>query len=79
MLGITQIKSIGELKERASLVLDSIKKTRQRMSLVTEQMNNLHKKCEDDLHLKLQRANEANQQILNKLITVFGKLDAVLR
>ena len=25
------------------------------------------------------KANESNQQILNKLTTVFGKLDAVLR
>ena len=49
------------------------------MALVTEQMQSLHKQCDDDLNLKLQRAYESNQQILSKLTVVFGKLDTLLR
>lgn len=36
VLGVTQIKSVHELKDRAKLVLESIKKTRKRMEHVTE-------------------------------------------
>lgn len=56
-----------------------MQKTKKRMALVTEQMQNLHRQCDDDLHIKLQRAYESNQQILAKLSSVFGKLDALLR
>ena len=43
LLGVTQIKSVEELKQRAAMVLSSIKQTRKRMTLVTEQMQSLHK------------------------------------
>lgn len=49
------------------------------METVTEQMQMLHKQCDDDLQIKLQRAYEANRLILEKLTIVFGKLDTVMR
>ena len=49
------------------------------MTEVTEQMHNIHKSCEEDMKIKLDRASEANQQILNRLTIVFGKLDLLMR
>lgn len=61
VLGVTQLNSVAEVRDRAKLVLESMQKTKKRMALVTEQMHNLHKQCDEDLHIKLQRAYESNQ------------------
>ena len=39
----------------------------------------MHRKCDDDLQIKLQRAYESNRLILDKLTVVFGKLDILMR
>jgi len=75
----TQINSVEELKTRAAATLNAIKRAKERLREVTETMNANYKTCDEDVRLKLQRAYEANAQIISRLTMVFAKFDMVMR
>ena len=56
-----QISSVAELKQRTLQTLQSVKKTRQKLEKVTENMNAVQDTCEGEIRVALLRARENNQ------------------
>lgn len=74
----TQISSVTELKERTFKILDAVKKAKTRLKQVTQNMEQLQVACDDDIRLGLKKAKSANQQIRDRLTSVFGKFEQLL-
>ena len=62
-LNPVQISSVAELKERTLQTLQAVKKTRQKLEKVTDNMNSVQETCEGEIRVALLRARENNQQI----------------
>ena len=73
-----QISSVAELKDRTLNTLQSVKNTRQKLTKVSENMNSVQDACEGEIRVALLRAREQNQQITNRLMSIFGKMEHFL-
>lgn len=73
-----QVSSVQELKERTLKTLADVKKTREKLTQVTNNMHSVQEACEGEIRINLQRSRDANQQITDRLMSVFGKLEVFL-
>lgn len=67
-----------DLNDRATKCSDAYKKSKERLAQVTENMMIVQKTCEDDLKVKLSRAQDTNQEIISRLTVVFGKFEKLI-
>ena len=73
-----QISSVAELKERTLQTLANVKQTHKKLNQVTENMHSVQRSCEDEIRISLQRTWDGNQQITDRLMSIFGKLEHFL-
>ena len=73
-----QISSVTELKERTLKILNAVKKAKTQLKEVTENMQKVKNACDDDIRIGLKTAHNSNQQIKNRLTSVFGKFEQLL-